>query len=140
MIEYIENNLYGSMIYFQNGQKQFHNRAIYIIDQLCQKRLFTYEGYKKALRNTLNMKNNLPIYIDEDHIFIPSGDTKKYETIFFNIVSVVKCEFKDKKIMLFFKSGRILNIDLNIKTFEMYKKKILDIKNAHLKTLSSLTL
>ncbi|AIO18707.1 ComK protein [Candidatus Izimaplasma bacterium HR1] len=68
--------------YLTKGLKQ------YINDQ-CIKNLSTFEGREQAARIILNLKSNLPIYVNDEIILFPTKSMRNYDCIYVNYHKVL---------------------------------------------------
>lgn len=112
MIKYIINNAYGSTIYQYDKTTQSSANNLSIIKKLCLKHLFTYDGYLKAVQKTFNKFHQLPVYLNDNMIFIPIKRVRDYDNIWINYAQVISSQKQNNKTLIIFKNYSQLEIDL----------------------------
>lgn len=131
MILFLKNTNDGTRIYKSNFKyTNLSNSLNYNIEKLCNKFLFSYNGYKKALKLKLNLKSLQPLYLNKNLILIPIKNIKDYHNLFINfkaITSIIKIDNSNTK--LFFNTGETLIINKNINFFYDKEKEINKIEN-----------
>ena len=131
MILFLKNTNDGTRIYKSNFKyTNLSNSLNYNIEKLCNKFLFSYNGYKKALKLKLNLKSLQPLYLNKNLILIPIKNIKDYHNLFINfkaITSIIKIDNSNTK--LFFNTGETLIINKNINFFYDKEKEITKIEN-----------
>lgn len=131
MILFLKNTNEGTRVYKSNFKySNLSNSLNYNIEKLCNKFLFSYNGYKKALKLKLNLKSLQPLYLNKNLILIPIKNIKDYDNLFINfkaITSIIKINSENTKLI--FDTGEFLNINKNINFFFEKEKEIIKIEN-----------
>lgn len=131
MILFLKNTNEGTRVYKSNFKySNLSNSLNYNIEKLCNKFLFSYNGYKKALKMKLNLKSLQPLYLNKNLILIPIKNIKDYDNLFINfkaITSIIKINSENTKLI--FDTGEFLNINKNINFFFEKEKEIIKIEN-----------
>ena len=89
-IEYIKNNIEGSIIYINNIKYSSNKRTKYIIEFILKIHFTSIRSYYTSISYYLNYKYNIPICLGNRLILIQSGSIKNYETFWINYNQVKK--------------------------------------------------
>lgn len=133
MIEYIINHRNGSLIFQSDSIKQSNKTNLSIIKKLCLSALFTYDGYLKAVQNEFGKSYLIPVYIDEELMFIPIKRTRDYENIWINYAALIDVVSYHDYIEIIFDSTRKLSINISLKSFQKQIKYLEAIRKAKVK-------
>ncbi|MBE0701215.1 MAG: competence protein ComK, partial [Acholeplasmataceae bacterium] len=106
MIEYIINNHLGSMVYQEDQTVQHAKRNLCLIKSMCIEHFFTLEGYCYAVKKKLRFSYRVPLYLDEDHQFLPTQRLRDYENIWINHAAIGQIMSVDHGVEIIFYSGR----------------------------------
>ncbi len=118
MIDYIINNAFGCLV-FQNGQSTQSPRTnLSYVKHLCIERLFTYEGYLKAVQHVFEKRYRIPLYLDETLMLVPTQRVRDHENIWINYASVVDLIVAEDQLTLIFSHEKKLMINLKIESFQ----------------------
>ncbi len=137
MIEYIVNNEYGCLIYQSDDIKQSHKNNLSLIKKMCLEAFFSYDGYLKAVQNKFGKTYRIPVYINEEHMFIPIKRTRDYDNIWLNYAAIIEVNDYDNQIELVFGSKRKLYINISLKSLARQIKYLEAIRNAKVKHFHS---
>ncbi|MDX9691619.1 MAG: competence protein ComK [Acholeplasmataceae bacterium] len=129
MIEYIENNASGSQIFFTDTAINSTLNAFSYIKKLCEKSLFTYDGYISAVKKWIDKTYQIPIYIDERQGFLPTMRVRDYENMWINMFAIYDIEQEKEGINILFISGRRLYINYSMKRFKKQMELLMKIKS-----------
>ncbi|MCR3906286.1 MAG: competence protein ComK [Tenericutes bacterium] len=136
MIEYIVNTASGSIIYQEDQIETYKSSNLSYIKLLCEKGLFTYDGYIKTIKKVLDIKYKVPVYISDYLMLIPLKRVRDYDNIWINYASIKNIKKNDKGIEIEFYSQRKLylkyslnSLSKQIKYLEMIK--IMKVKHFH---------
>lgn len=129
MIEYIQNDMHGSTIFYQDKEVYSKRSAFYEIKQLCYQHFFSYEGYIKSIKKMTNERKLIPIIINQEHVFLPTSRVRNYENKWINIESIYQINPKDKGVEIIFFSGRKLYVDYSLQQLKNKLKRIMKIKS-----------
>ena len=129
MIEYIENNARGSNVFYTDQEIESSKRAIYHIEWLCKKSLFTYKGYIQSIKKELKLSYQIPVYINDTHGFIPISRVKDYENKWINWFAVHKIHSVSKGLDIEFISGRRLYINYSVNRMQKRIEALMKIKS-----------
>ncbi|MDY0075365.1 MAG: competence protein ComK [Acholeplasmataceae bacterium] len=133
MIEYITNTSVGTKIYKTNSVEEVRYSILHTLDNLCMKHLFTFDGYRKAVHKTLNIKRLIPIYLDEYTQFIPVKRFRDYEHLLINHMAVSNIVEHDEGLCIQFLSGRKLYIKMSLYSWKKQIEKLTLIRNTKVK-------
>lgn len=133
MIEYIINNVKGCLIYQSESIKQSNKTNISIIKELCMEAFFSYEGYLKAVQKKYGKSYLIPLYVNEQEIFIPIKRTRDYDNIWFNYAALTEVNIFDNEIELVFQSKRKLKVNISLNSLKRQIKYLEAIRNAKVK-------
>lgn len=95
------------------------------INKLCLKSLTTYEAYIKGVKSSLNIKTNIPVYINKKIILFPICNIRNYDCIWINYTNIKAAYNDENKTVIIFKNGE--RIKINVKTRKFMKL----IENVH---------
>lgn len=97
------------------------------ISKLAIAHLFTIDGYRYAIKHVLPFKNKIPIYYSNNTLlfYIKSKADEKYFINYFEIFKICY----DNKILILFKSGEQLELNISKKMIEKELKKINTLLN-----------
>jgi len=113
---------------------QSNKNNLSLIKQMCLDALFSYEGYLKAFQKKFGKVYRIPIYIDEEHMFIPIKRTRDFDNIWINYAAIHDINHGGNKIELIFESKQNLHINISFKSLKrqiMYLEAIQNTKVKH---------
>lgn len=137
MIEYIVNNANGCLIYQSEGVRQSNKTNMSIIKELCLIAFFSYEGYLKAVQSKYGKSYRIPVYVDEEQMFMPIKRTRDYDNIWLNYAAIIEVTSFDDHIELVFESKRKLRVNISLKSLKRQIKYLEAIRNAKVKHFHS---
>lgn len=100
------------------------DEGIKFINHLLNIRLRDFYSYNKIVKKLLNIKTNIPIYIDSNIIFLPIKSYKAYDCIWLNYKEIKSVVDKNKTCIIKFNDGEIKEFEVS------YNKLKRIIKNA----------
>ena len=112
-MNFIVNSTFGCDIYQNNHVETFKGSSITYIKLLCQKYLFTFEGYLKSCRVVFNYKYKIPLYISNKIQLIPTKSVKHMDTIWINYAEIKQFMTKNKQLLLIFYDGMEKTIEMS---------------------------
>lgn len=119
MIKYIINTPYGSKVFkINNDTYESKINNLSIIKKICIENLFTYEGYTKSVSKIFNIRHNIPVYLNDNQMFIPTKRVRDYENIWINYASILTFKSYDSNIEIIFKDYDKLKINLKYRLFD----------------------
>ncbi len=127
MIYYIYNSTHGGMI--EPGSIIAGRSAFGVAKKLCQKHLFSYDGYIQSVQMNLSIKRKIPIVITNDLVFFSTQAVESFENIFVNYMMIEKVEYKGEYITLFFDEKYQLSVKLTKTAYLRNQTKIKQIIN-----------
>ena len=133
MIEYMSNHQKGTIIYQTHDVKMINHSLLYVVNELCMNHLCTYEGYRKSVKKTHEIKELIPIFLCESIQLIPTKRFKEYDNIFFNYAAIDHYQYVENEIEIHFISGRKLRIKQSLSFYEKQLKKLAKIRNTKVK-------
>ena len=133
MIEYATNHPKGTIIYQQNQTIILKHTLLHTIESFCMKRLFTYEGYRKAVQHELKINHLIPVYLAEDLQLIPTERYRNYDNIYINFSAILSYEVDQEKLKITFVSGRIIYIKMSLYRFKKLIQNLSLIRNTKVK-------
>jgi len=133
MIEYIINNSKGSLVYQTDSVVQSNKNNLSVIKQISIEALFSYEGYLKAFQKKFGKIYRIPVYIDEEHMFIPIKRTRDFDNIWINFAAIHDINHSNGKIEVIFESKRNLHINISFKSLKRQINYLEAIQNTKVK-------
>lgn len=133
MIEYIINNAKGSLIYQSHSMKQSNKTNLSIIKEICISSLFTYEGYLKAVQTKFGKSYRIPVYINEEQMYMPTKRTRDYDNIWINYSALIDVVSLGDHVEVTFESQRKLCINISLKSLQRQIMYLEAIRNAKVK-------
>ena len=100
--------------------------GIKYLNSLLHKKVRDFYSYNKIVSSILNIKTNIPIYIDSPTIFLPIKSYKAYDCIWLNYKEITSIIDKNKAVLIKFKNKEIKEFDIS------YNKLKRIIKNANI--------
>jgi competence transcription factor ComK len=137
MIEYIIQTPHGTKIYQTNGETEISHRSIYIVKQLCEKALFSYEGYIKAVKKIISRKYKIPVVIDQFTKLIPTKNTKSYDNVWLNYEAIQNIKKNKDHLEILFHSGKKIYINISFLTIKGQIDDLIRITNSKVKHFHS---
>ncbi|MGE4320885.1 MAG: competence protein ComK [Acholeplasmataceae bacterium] len=129
MIEYIEHAGLMTKVVKTHEILYFNKPMITIIKNLCYDKLFSYEGYKKAVRKRLDMSYRLPLYIDEDLQLFPIENTRNYENMWINSVLIKDIHMSEDGVSITFFSMHKIYVNTSLNSINKQIKRLNQIRN-----------
>ena len=86
-IYYIEFNKDYTCLYYEKRRKVFMEEYCKVLNKMCLRQIVTLKGRKDAFSKMWGSKYNVPLYIDENHLFFKVDSNLL-------IRSNMKCEIK----------------------------------------------
>ncbi|TVP85366.1 MAG: hypothetical protein EA375_04495 [Acholeplasmataceae bacterium] len=114
MITSIENNGQGAVIYQHTGACQVKSSNLGVIKQWCIEHLFTYEGYAKAVKQTLGIAYRVPLYLREDLQLFPTRRIRDVDNVWINAAAIKTVTPTTHGACLVFHNGRRLELDMSL--------------------------
>jgi hypothetical protein len=133
MIEYMANDPLGTIIYQIDKITHYSHSLIYTINLMCEKQLFTYDGYRKAVSHQLNIKHLIPLYLDEDTQLLPTKRIRDYHNIYINYQAIASYSICHEMLEIIFISGRKIYIKMSLYSFKLHIQKLKKIRNTKVK-------
>jgi len=119
----LENEILEINMYYQKRYKTSSNK---LFNKLCLKEFTTLKGRQDAIKKIFSYSYNLPIYINDDIIFIKMFGREK---IWVNASNIDRLEKKENNTLIVFKDGQTLESIKNYRTLNNTYKKVIDIIN-----------
>lgn len=104
-------------------EKYLEKSGEVFLNELCLKELCTKSGRIEAVKKVFGYKYNVPIFVNQDNIFLK---VKANKVAWINIISVGKIYKDNDKVNIIFFSGKVLKVNTGYKNF-CKKFKMLDI-------------
>lgn len=123
---YIQENNDILLIVNIDGIQKVKSRALYEFEKLCLQEYTTLKGRIDAIKEIFKLSYNIPIYINEQMIFIKICNKKRIWINGINVVEVIK-DNKGSKII--FNNGLDLKIDRGYRSINGLLNKVNDIIN-----------
>ena len=96
MIEYMTNHEKGTIIYQINNVEITKYSLLHTVESMCEMHLFSYEGYRKAVKKYFHFSHLIPIYLSEEIQLISIKRYRDYDNNFINYVAIENyCEFQE---------------------------------------------
>ena len=93
------------------------DKGIRLINKLLHEQVRDFNSYNKIIKEKLNIKVNIPIYIDKTLILLPIKRYNSYDCIWINYLMINSLMELETKTIIKFKNGEI-------KAFNIKKKKL----------------
>ena len=113
MINYIKELKSQTEIYSNNGVEYYSGYKGYL-NVLANKNLMDIPNYKKLVKKNLDIKYNIPLYINRNTLLI------KFNEFYINYYQLHSVSHNDNYITFIFKNGNRLRIIGNYKNFVKY--------------------
>lgn len=88
------------------------------IKELCLSRLFSYDGMVQAIKQKLNIKTNVPIYLSYELIVFPITCPRYKETIWLNYKKIYRYLKEDYQTKVIFWDKTSIRLNVSYKTIE----------------------
>ena len=124
-IIYLKQNLFEAKKYTYLDVEEI-NSLRNEIDRFCATYLFSLESYKKSVRKKIGLKSKIPIYFSNKLMFFYLKENENRYLI--NFMEIFKICFEEKVIIIF-KNGDILELELNKKIITKELVKVETILN-----------
>ncbi len=112
-------------VYFSPFKIKYNTTALTFVNQLTVKHLFTLDGYFKSVRSIFNIKQKIPIIINNKTILIYSKGFSHYKSIFINFYEIESVIKFDKNILIHFKDSSELKLDMSYYEYVKYRNKVI---------------
>lgn len=129
MIEYIKHEGLMTKVVKTNKILYLNKPMISIIKSLCYEKLFSYEGYKKAVRKKLDMSYKLPLYVDEVLQLFPIENTRNYENIWINSVLIKDMRMSEEGVCITFFSMHKIYVNSSLNSINEQINRLKQIRN-----------
>lgn len=118
MLEYMMNHPEGTILYQSESMTYLNTSLLMTVHQMCLDHLFSYDGYRQAIKRSFSVSHCIPIYLCEELQLIPTGRYRSYETIYINRSAIQHYDSTAEGIRIIFFSGRIVDIKISLYRFE----------------------
>ncbi len=118
-MQYIERVSEGLLVKTEDKMEILAQGMKAFLNTLLKKELATYEGRIKTLKEAYQLKNNVPIYIDESLCMYMSTNIRDMNAVCINYHSVLSIRKKDTH------TSEIIFKDLSIKTVNVSYGKLM---------------
>lgn len=102
----------GTKVFNQKEEIHLMTQLTYL-KRVCEKNLFTLEGYYKSVRKTLNISYKIPVYINQELILFQTKAFKSYDNIWINHSKIKQIEFNKKEATITFLDNSTLQTNLS---------------------------
>ncbi len=126
-IQFIKNTNNLTEIMRKKGVRYANKAVITVIKLLCEIQLFSYESRIRFTKKYLSIKSKVPIFINNDNLFIPTQSPKNYENIWINYFEIFGYRSFNCKTVIIFKDLKELIIPITYRSFKNSIKKAEDI-------------
>ncbi|MFA5693045.1 MAG: competence protein ComK [Acholeplasmataceae bacterium] len=121
-INYIKNEQNNTVI--NPSEIIYDKRALRFIKDLCIHNLFTLEGYFKSVRTVLNIKQKIPIYINNQIILFYLKGLSIYDNVFINYIEINKIVKNCYNIIVIFKDNEKLSLNISYYEYLNHVKRV----------------
>jgi len=97
------------------GLKQYLN-------ELCIKNLATFEGRIEAVRNVLNIVQNVPLYINDETLLIPTKSIRECDMYYINYHRILYIQDHLETCIIVFNDGSLLEIECSYNKIQNHLK------------------
>lgn len=88
--------------------------GIKYLNSLLNKKVRDFYSYNKIINKILNIKTNIPIFIDRNTIFLPIKSYKAYDCIWLNYREIKTIIGKSKTVLIRFNNDEIKEFEVSI--------------------------
>jgi len=88
--------------------------GIRIINKMLNKRIRDFYVYNRLIKKHFNIKTNIPIFISNDVLLLPTKSYKAYDCIWVNYYEIKDMLKDEKKTIIRFKNGEVKVFDIKI--------------------------
>lgn len=88
--------------------------GIKYLNSLLNKKVRDFYSYNKIINKILNIKTNIPIFIDKNTIFLPIKSYKAYDCIWLNYREIKTIIGKSKTVLIKFNNDEIKEFEVSI--------------------------
>ncbi|MDY0276648.1 MAG: competence protein ComK [Acholeplasma sp.] len=113
-IEYLANNPLGSLVCINSEKHVFKERSIYITNYICKLHLTSIKSYYEGISLVFSKEYKVPIVLSKNIILIHTHRMDDYDNIWINYAMVERISSENDKVVIQFKSGKVLMVDINI--------------------------
>ncbi|MCL2521522.1 MAG: competence protein ComK [Erysipelotrichales bacterium] len=124
MLEKIINTAFGAKLVYQDKELLFKESTLKVIRNLCERRLFTLEGYLQAVKKILPISYKIPIVITDNFVLFQTESSRNFTNIWINYKAIMDTKEVDKKLIITFLSGNSLTINWTKKGFKRLEENI----------------
>ncbi|NLK12173.1 MAG: hypothetical protein GX312_01085 [Candidatus Phytoplasma sp.] len=127
-MKYIINTASGCTVFNQKEETYFITQLTFI-KKLCEKHLFTLEGYLKSVKKHLKISYKIPIVINESLILFSTQAFRDYENIWINYANIEKTIFFKNQTKIIFFDKTELTIKITEEQYANIVHKINEIRH-----------
>ena len=88
--------------------------GIKYLNSLLNKKVRDFYSYNKIINKILNIKTNIPIFIDRNTVFLPIKSYKAYDCIWLNYREIKTIIGKSKTVLIRFNNDEIKEFEVSI--------------------------
>lgn len=123
-MNYIKRSIGGVVVHSDKGTIEESIGIKAYINDLCKRRLATYEGIVKTTRELLHYRQLCPIYINQYMLLFPLSSIRENHVIFINYYEIAKIiNRKENVVELVFYDHSTLKLAMNIGFFRKQVKR-----------------
>lgn len=88
--------------------------GIKTINKMLNKEIRDFYTYNKLVRKLLDIKTNIPIYINKKMVLLPTKSYKSYDCVWLNYYAIKDIISNDNRLSIMFKNGEVMFIKISI--------------------------
>ena len=127
-MKYIINTSSGCTV-FNQKEETYSITQLTFIKKLCEKHLFTLDGYLKSVKKHLKISYKIPIIINESLILFSTQAFRNYENIWINYANIQHIVFLKNQTNITFYDQTSLTIKITEQQYANIVHKINEIRH-----------
>jgi len=139
MITVIAPHPKGASVDSTEQRKVVARTPLGVVKAMCEDALFTYEGYVKAVKKTMGVSYQVPVYISECLTLVPLGRVRNHGTVWFNAASLLSLVTRPGGTDILFKDGSVHRTHLSKARIERRLGLLMRIRAARVKHFHSVS-
>lgn len=111
--------------------------GIRLINKMLNKKIRDFYSYNKIIKKELNIKTNIPIYIDKFNVFLPIKTYKAYDCVWINYYSISDIIDNFNQTIIKFKNGEVKTFNIKLNKLNRIIKNALVIINYFIENVNN---
>jgi len=124
MLEKIINTAFGTKLICQDKDLVFKESALKMVKTLCERRLFTLEGYIQAVKKILPISYKVPLALSDNLVLFQTESSRNFTNIWINYKAIMDIREVNQKLLITFFSGNSIMINWSLRGFKRLEENI----------------